>query len=155
MSCARFAGARVLEACGEEAGPGHLRTCDACATEVADFRAVRRLYATVRPLGLNARCKRAIVSRIRRERFHGRLRSALASFAGLAAAVLLLAGIVGAPAVVAAAEPAPAGSAIDEGLVELRASVAGLEREDRSYLDATLDDLKARVGLMSWDAENM
>ena len=155
MSCARFAIARVLEACNEEVGPDHLRSCDRCASDVADFRAVRRLYAKTRPLGLNARCKRAIVSRIRRERFHGRLRSALASFAGIAAAVLLLAGIVGAPADVSAAEPVPAGAAIDEGLVEIRAGVAGLEMEEPSYFDTALDDLKSRVALMTWDTENM
>jgi anti-sigma factor RsiW len=158
MSCATFAEARVLEACDEAAGPEwdrHVRACEDCAADVADFRAVRRVYATIRPLGLNARCKRSIVSRIRRERFHGRLRSALASLAGVAAAVLLLAGIVGAPVNVSAAVPVPSGSEIDVGLSEVRADVAGLEREERSTFDAALDDLKARVGLMSWDDENM
>jgi hypothetical protein len=92
---------------------------------------------------------------IRRERNRGRLRSAIASVAGVAAAVLLLLGVGRTPTVAAAAEPPPAGSMIDNGIVEVRARMAELETEDRSYIDASLDDLKSRIGLLSWDAENM
>lgn len=158
MTCARYAGARVLEACDEVAGPeweGHFESCETCAAVVDDFREVRRLYADTRPLRLNARRKRAVLSMIRRERNRGRLRSAIASLAGVAAAVLLLLGVGRTPTVAAAAETGPAGSMIDDGIVEVRARISDLETEDRSYLDLSLDDLKARVGLLSWDAENM
>lgn len=158
MTCARFAVARVLEAFDETAGPdweGHLPSCDACESEVREMRDVRRLYAESRPVRLNVRRKRAIVSMIRRERNQGRLRSAIATIAGFAAAVLLLAGVGGTPMVVSAAEAGPAGGVIDNGLVEVRARISDLETEDRSHVDSALDDLKARVGSMSWDAENM
>ncbi len=155
MTCARFAGARVLEAYDESAGELHIASCGSCEAEVREMREVRRVYAEGRPLSLNSRRKRAIVSMIRRERNQGRLRSAIATIAGFAAAVLLLAGVGGTPMVVSAAEAGPAGWVIDSGLVEVRTRLADLEIEERSYFDSTLDDLKARVGSLSWDAENM
>jgi len=158
MTCARFAEVRILEAYDEVAGPewqGHLESCETCSTDIDDFREVRRLYAQACPGRLNARAKRGVLSRIRRERNRGRLRSAIATLAGVAAAVLLLAGVGRTPTVAAAAEPAPAGSVIDNGLVEIRARVADLESGDRAFIDASLDDLKSRIGLLSWDAENM
>jgi hypothetical protein len=158
MTCAQYAGARVLEACDEVAGPDwerHLESCESCSAVVDDFREVRRLYAETRPVRLNTRAKRAVLSMIRRERNRGRLRSAIASVAGVAAAVLLLLGVGRTPTVAAAAEPPPAGSMIDNGIVEVRARVADLESGDRAFIDAALDDLKERIGVLSWDAENM
>jgi len=158
MTCARFAEARVLEVYGEIAGPDwerHFASCDSCVAEVDELRAVRRLYAEDRPHRLAGRSRRAIVSTIRRERNRGRVRSALATVTAIAAAVLLLAGVGRAPGVVHAAETGPAGSVIDEGLVEIRDRLAGLEAGEQPYFDATLDELKSRVGLLTWDAENM
>jgi anti-sigma factor RsiW len=158
MTCAQFVESRVLEAYDEAAGrpwERHLASCESCASEAEGFQEVRRVYAQARPVPLNGRTKRAIVSMIRRERNRGRLRSAVAGMAGIAAAALLFAGVGAAPLEVAAAEPAPKGSTIDRGLLEIHERLADLETEDRSYFDATLDDLKNRVGTLSWDAENM
>lgn len=157
MTCLRFAGAPLLEAYEEAVGAAwkrHLASCEACAAEVDEIGDVRRLYAQTRPLRLNVRTRRAIVSRIRRERKGIRLRSALASMAGVVAAFVLVAGLGGAPGVVAA-EVGPEGSVIDVGLVEVRDRLADLEVEPRGHFDATLDELRDRVASMSWDAENM
>ena len=149
----------VLEACGEAVGRTerrHLDACEPCAAEAGDFREIRRLYAASRPVRLHARTKRAIVARIRRERNRGRIRSAIAGLAGLAAAAILMTGIGGAPISMSAAEPAvAAGSTVDRVILELNERIAEVEAGDRSLLDAALDDLKHRVGSLSWDAESM
>ena len=96
MTCARYAGARVLEVYGEAPGDDwekHVARCESCAGDVDEMRDVRRLYAVARPLRLNVRTRRSIVSSIRRERNRGRLRSALATVMGFAAAILLLAAV--------------------------------------------------------------
>jgi len=155
MTCARYAQARILEAYEEPAGEDHFDSCDRCRAEIDEILAVRRLYGEVRPGRLHARLKKGIASRLRLERNRGRLQSALTSLAGVAAAVLLLAGLGGNPTIVAAAEPAPVGSMIDRGLSEVRTRIVELEAESPNYFDATLEDLKARVGALTWDAENM
>lgn len=158
MRCDRFGGAALLEAYDEAGGAAwkrHLASCESCASEVDDLRDVRRAYAQIRPLRLNVRTRRAIVSRIRRESNRRRIRSAVASLGAVVAAFLLVAGIGGSPSIVAAAESAPAGVVIDGGVAEIQARLTDLETENRSYFDASLDDLKDRVALMSWDAENM
>jgi len=158
MMCDRFAGTAVLEAYEEADGLAwkrHLASCETCAAEVEEIRDVRRAYARIRPLRLNVRTRRAIVSRIRRESNRRRMRSAVASLGAVVAAFLLVAGIGGSPSIVSAAEPAPAGFVIDRGVAEIQGRLAGLETENRSHFDASLDDLKDRVALMSWDAENM
>jgi len=155
MTCTRFAQARILEAYDEPSGESHVASCDRCRTEIDAILEIRRLYIEVRPGRLHARVKQGIASRLRRERNRGRLQSALTSLAGVAAAVLLLAGLGTSPTLVAAAEPAPAGSMIDLGLSEVRTRIVELEAECPNYLDTTLEDLKARVGALTWDAENM
>jgi hypothetical protein len=158
MTCRRFAGAAVLEAYDEATGTAwkrHLASCEACSGDVADMLDVRRLYAQVRPLRLHARTRSAIVSRIRREQKRGLVRSAVATLAAVGAAFLLVAGMGGAPSMVAAAEPAPSGFVIDGGLVEIQERIADLETDDRAAFDVTLDELKHQVGSMTWDAENM
>ena len=155
MTCSRFAQARILEAYDEGPGERHLDSCDRCRAEIDEILEVRRLYAEVPPRRLHARLKQGIVSRIRRERNRGRLQSALASMAGVAAAFLLLAGVGGSPTVVAAAEPAPAGSTNDRGLSDIQDRLVELDSENRSYFDITLEEIRDRVSSMSWDAENM
>ena len=54
-----------------------------------------------------------------------------------------------------AAETGPVGSLIDRGLEEVHVRVADLEADEPSYFDAALDDLKHRVGTLTWDDENM
>ena len=158
MKCERFGEAALLEAYDEAGGAAwkrHLASCEACSAEVDELRDVRRAYAQIRPLRLNVRTRRAIVSKIRREAIRRRVRSAVASLGAVVAALLLVAGIGGSPSIVAAAESAPAGFVIDGGVAEIHARLADLETENRSYFDASLDDLKDRLALMSWDAENM
>ena len=158
MTCDRFGNAAILEAYGETAAPGwkrHLASCDACAAEVDEIRGIRKLYSQVRPVRLNIRVKRSILSRLRREGRRSRMRAALTTLAAVGAAFFLVAGIGGAPGMVAAAEPLPADSTIDMAIVEVRARVTDLETEGPSVFDSTLDDLKARVGSLTWDAENM
>jgi hypothetical protein len=158
MKCGKFVEARVLEAYGEPAGKGwarHLATCEPCEAEAEEFRDVRRLYAEARPVRLHERTKKAILVKIRRERNRGRLRSAIAGMAGIAASALLLAGLGGEPIAVSAAEAVPAGSTVDAGIVEVRERIADVELGDRSMFDAELDSLKHRIGSMAWDAESM
>jgi hypothetical protein len=158
MTCSRFAGGVVLEAFGETGSASwkrHVASCESCAADVDDFQSVRRLYSQVRPLRLHARTRRAIVSRIRHEAKRQRTRSLLGTLASIGAAFLIVAGMGGAPSEVVAAAPSPAGSVIDVGLAEVRIRLADLESGELSPLDAALDDLKAQVGSLSWDADNM
>ena len=155
MTCTRFAQDRILEAYDEPSGESHVASCDRCRAEIDEILEVRRLYGEVRPRRLHARLKQGIASRLRRERNRGRLQSALTSLAGVVAAVLLFASLGSNPNMVAAAEPAPAGSMIDRGLSEVRTRIVELEAGSPNYFDTTLDDLKARVGALTWDAENM
>ena len=158
MKCERFGEARVLEAYGEEAGRGwerHRRGCECCESAVDDFREIRRLYAASRPVPLNVRTRRAIVSSIRRERAKSRLRSAVASLVSIAAALLFFVGGGGTPAMVAAAERLPEGAVIDRGLGEIHERLDDLTSEPRAYIDVNLDELKVRLSSLTWDAESM
>jgi len=158
MKCARFAGARVLEAFDEETGSEwtrHRATCECCAEAVDDFREIRRLYAAARPVALNVRTRRAILASLRRERTKSRLRSVVAGLVGVAAAFLIFAGGGGAPTIVAAAERLPEGAVIDRGLGEIHERLDVLTSEPRSYIDVNLDDLKHRLSSLTWDDESM
>ena len=158
MSCTRFASARVLEAYGEPAGAEgerHLALCERCRTEVEEFLEVRRIYRDAAARPLHARVKGRIMSNVRRERTRGRVRSAIASMAGLAAAILVFAGVGNGPTVGTAAATVPTASEVDGGLAEVRTRVADLELGDPGVFDAALEDLRGRVHDLNWDDENM
>jgi anti-sigma factor RsiW len=154
MKCADYVEARVLAGCGEKASR-HVASCPACSSESRDFQEIRRLYAEARPVRLNDRTRRTILSSIRRERSKSRLRTAMASIAGMAAAVLILATIGHTPSPAIVSVTAPAGSKVDSTLAEVRARLVELEKETPACIDTALEDLKTRVGSLSWDAENL
>ena len=146
MKCAAFAQDRVLAACGEKhGGRRHLASCPTCAAEVRDYREIRRLYAAAKPVRLNDRTRKSIVAAIRRDRSGARVRSAVATIAGIAAALLVLAGAGGGPAGEALAEPVPAGASIDRGIAEVRDRIASVEAPAPAFFDEELADLRERV----------
>ena len=158
MKCHRFAGSRILEAYHEPAGAAwekHVASCGPCADAVDEIREVRRLYRPRIRENYNGRYNSRVLAALRRERTRKRLRPAVAMAAGIVVAALLLAGMGRTPSDAVAAEAGPAGAMIDDGLAEIRARIAEFERPEPAYIDAALDEMRRRMGNLTWDDESM